>query len=54
MTLIYKQSDPSMELPSDVQGYIYIPFTDNVEEAGQRLAKEMDDAGFYSVPPRKL
>lgn len=54
VAMIYKKSDPPMELPSDIHGYIYIPFVDNVEEAGQKLAKEMDDAGFHSVPARDM
>lgn len=40
--------DPQkMERPSDIQGIIYIPFSENLEkEAGLILAKEMDKQGF--------
>lgn len=43
-----------MERPSDIQGIIYIPFTDNLEkEAGVLLAKEMEKQGF-NIPVSKL
>ena len=36
-----------MERPSDIEGLLYIPFTDNLEtEAGVILAKEMSKAGY--------
>lgn len=35
-----------MESPSDIQGLIYIPFKDNVEETKLSLAKEMQNNGF--------
>jgi predicted nucleotide-binding protein len=35
-----------LELPSDIGGWVYIPFTDNVEEAGKRLVKELFEAGL--------
>ncbi len=54
VTMLYKDSDPKMELPSDIHGYIYIPFKNHVRDAGQQLAKEMGDAGFHSVPVTKL
>lgn len=54
VTMLYQHSDPSMELPSDIHGYIYIPFEDDIAEAGQTLAKEMGDAGFHNVPVTKL
>ncbi len=54
VTMLYKDSDPTMELPSDIHGYIYIPFKNHVTDAGQRLAKEMGDASFHSVPVTKL
>ena len=34
-----------MESPSDIEGLIYIPFKDNVEEAKLSLAKEMQNNG---------
>lgn len=36
----------SMERPSDIDGLIYIPFTDDVSETKVQLAKEMDTAGY--------
>ena len=37
----------TMERPSDIQGLVYIPFTDNLEkEVGVALAKEMTKQGF--------
>jgi predicted nucleotide-binding protein len=35
-----------MERPSDIQGLIYLPFTDNVEEVKVLLAKEMQKQGI--------
>jgi predicted nucleotide-binding protein len=35
-----------MERPSDIQGLLYIPFSDSVEEAKVQLAKEMQKAGL--------
>lgn len=54
VTILYRQSDPAMELPSDIHGYIYIPFKDDVKDAGQQLAKEMGEAGFHDVHVTKL
>lgn len=42
-----------MEKPSDIDGLIYIPFKDNVEETKVSLAKEMERNG-YSVNISKL
>lgn len=42
-----------MEKPSDIDGLIYIPFKDNVEEAKVSLAKEMQRNG-YSLDISKL
>jgi len=37
----------TMERPSDIQGLVYIPFTDNLDkEVGVALAKEMAKQGF--------
>ena len=36
----------NMERPSDIQGLIYIPFSDSVKDAGVTLAKEMAQQGF--------
>jgi predicted nucleotide-binding protein len=36
-----------MEKPSDIQGLIYIPFKDNIEEGKLSLAKEMQSNGYY-------
>lgn len=35
-----------MEKPSDIDGLIYIPFRDNVEETKLSLAKEMQNNGY--------
>lgn len=43
----------NMESPSDIQGLIYIPFKDNVEEAKLSLAKEMRSNG-YDIDIAKL
>ena len=43
----------NMEAPSDIQGLIYIPFKDNVEEAKLSLAKEMRSNG-YEIDIAKL
>ncbi len=42
-----------MEKPSDIDGLIYIPFRDNVEETKLSLAKEMQSNG-YSLDISKL
>ena len=42
-----------MERPSDIEGLIYIPFKDNVEETKLSLAKEMQSNG-YSLDISKL
>lgn len=42
-----------MERPSDIDGLLYIPFKDNVEEAKLSLAKEMQNNG-YSLDIAKL
>ena len=36
-----------MESPSDIDGLIYIPFKENVEEAKLSLAKEMQSNGYF-------
>lgn len=36
----------NMEKPSDIDGLIYIPFKDNVEETKLSLAKEMQNNGY--------
>lgn len=36
----------SMERPSDIEGLLYIPFADSVEEAKVQLAREMDAKGY--------
>lgn len=42
-----------MEKPSDIDGLIYIPFKDNVEETKLSLAKEMQANG-YTIDIAKL
>jgi predicted nucleotide-binding protein len=36
-----------VELPSDIQGLVYIPFQNHVNEVKQRLAAELQEAGFH-------
>jgi len=50
---ILLKGQEKMERPSDIQGLIYIPFTDSVEEAKVLLAKEMGKQGI-SIPVSKL
>lgn len=46
VAILLKQQE-TMERPSDIQGLIYIPFTDDIaREAGVLLAKAMDEQGF--------
>ena len=54
VAMIYKKSEPPMELPSDMQGYIYIPYKNSVTEATATLVREMAAAGFYEVPATKM
>jgi predicted nucleotide-binding protein len=35
-----------LELPSDINGLLYIPFKDRVDEVKERLAAELQEAGF--------
>ncbi len=46
VAILLKQQE-KMERPSDIQGLIYIPFKDDVKEAGLLLAKEMAAQGFH-------
>ncbi len=43
----------NMESPSDIQGLLYMPFKDNIEEAKLSLAKEMQNNG-YKLDIQKL
>lgn len=43
----------NMESPSDINGLIYIPFKDNVDEVALSLAKEMNRNG-YNIEVSKL
>ena len=54
VTILYKDDGDDLELPSDIHGYVYIPFRGHVQDANQALAKEMSDADFFEVPVRKL
>ena len=40
------KSQENMERPSDIQGLIYLPFNDTVEETKVQLAKEMQKQGI--------
>lgn len=44
---ILLKNTEQMEKPSDIQGLIYIPFTENVEETKVNLAKEMNQNGYH-------
>jgi len=37
----------NLELPSDINGLIYIPFQNSVQEAKNKLAASLQKAGFY-------
>jgi predicted nucleotide-binding protein len=43
---ILMKSDVAMERPSDIQGLLYMPFKDDVEEAKVTLVKEMAEQGI--------
>jgi len=43
---ILLKNQETMERPSDIQGLIYLPFTDNVEDVKLVLAKEMTKQGL--------
>lgn len=45
VAILLSQSE-EMEKPSDINGLIYIPFKDNVEETKLSLAKEMQNNGY--------
>lgn len=45
VAILLSQSD-DMENPSDIQGLLYIPFKENVEECKLSLAKEMQSNGY--------
>ena len=47
------KSDVNMERPLDIQGLLYIPFKDNVEETKVTLAKKMTAQGI-SIDMRVL
>ena len=36
----------SIELPSDINGLLYIPFKERVDEVKERVAAELQEAGF--------
>lgn len=44
--ILLSQTEEDMEAPSDIQGLVYIPFKDNVEETKLSLAKEMKNNGY--------
>lgn len=45
VTILLSQAE-TMEKPSDIEGLIYIPFKDNVEDTKLSLAKEMQNNGY--------
>ena len=50
---ILLKSQNNFEKPSDIEGLIYIPFKDNVEEGKVSLAKEMEKHN-YKIDIAKL
>jgi len=46
ISILLSTAEEDMEKPSDIDGLIYIPFKENVEEAKLSLAKEMNRNGF--------
>lgn len=46
VAILLKESH-SMEKPSDIQGLMYIPFSDNLEGAQVQLLRELNKAGYY-------
>lgn len=47
VAILYKQS---VELPSDINGLIYIPFQEKVDEVKAQLFKELQAAGYNPNP----
>jgi predicted nucleotide-binding protein len=43
---ILLKDQANMERPSDIQGLVYIPFSEHVEDAKVTLAKEMKAQGI--------
>jgi predicted nucleotide-binding protein len=43
VAILYKES---VERPSDIDGLLYLPFKEHVEEVGPALFKELADAGY--------
>ena len=52
VAILIKKSN-EMENPSDIDGLIYIPFKDKIEEAKVQLAQKLDAAG-YNIPLSQL
>ncbi len=52
VAILISQSE-NMESPSDIQGLLYMPFKENIEEAKLSLAKEMQNNG-YNLDIQKL
>ena len=50
---ILLKNDENMERPSDIQGLIYIPFTNDVKETIIDLVKELSNNG-YTIDNRNL
>lgn len=46
VAILFKNVE-NMEKPSDIQGLMYMPFTDDVKEVTVDLAKEMKKNGYY-------
>ncbi len=41
----------TVELPSDINGLLYVPFAERVDEVASELYKELDAAGYDAKLP---
>ena len=46
VAVLIKQTPGRFERPSDIEGLIYIPFKEHVQDAAATLAKEMHSQGI--------
>ena len=53
VAILLSQKEKDLEKPSDIDGLIYIPFTNNIEETKVNLSKEMKRNG-YSIEIENL
>jgi predicted nucleotide-binding protein len=43
VAILYKGD---LELPSDINGLLYLPFKERIDEIKERIAAELQEAGF--------